>query len=148
MLDVHHRIFVYKKKHPRGDAIPFIAQQLAQEAQLLCFDEFQVTDIADAMILKRLFLLLLLEWKVVVVATSNRPPDGLYEGGLNRSLFLPFINVLNQTSDVVNIIRRRTIEKLACEEPLARYIPHIQTIIYYTNSTVDELYYTNSIVNQ
>jgi len=103
MLDVHHRIFVYKKKHPRGDAIPFIAQQLAQEAQLLCFDEFQVTDIADAMILKRLFLLLLLEWKVVVVATSNRPPDGLYEGGLNRSLFLPFINVLKQTSDVVNM---------------------------------------------
>ena len=103
MLDVHHRIFVYKQKHPRGDAIPIIAQQLAQEAQLLCFDEFQVTDIADAMILKRLFLLLLLDWNVVVVATSNRPPDALYEGGINRSLFLPFIDILKHTSDIISM---------------------------------------------
>ena len=103
MLDVHHRIFAYKQKHPRGDAIPIIAQQLAQEAQLLCFDEFQVTDIADAMILKRLFLLLLLDWNVVVVATSNRPPDALYEGGINRSLFLPFIEILKHTSDIISM---------------------------------------------
>ncbi len=102
MLDVHHRIFVYKQKHPRGDAIPIIAQQLAQEAQLLCFDEFQVTDIADAMILKRLFLLLL-DYNVVVVATSNRPPDALYEGGINRSLFLPFIDILKHTSDIISM---------------------------------------------
>ncbi|MEN8770194.1 MAG: cell division protein ZapE [Glaciecola sp.] len=102
MLDVHHRIFVYKQKHPRGDAIPIIAQQLAQEAQLLCFDEFQVTDIADAMILKRLFLLLL-DWNVVVVATSNRHPDALYEGGINRSLFLPFIDMLKHTSDIISM---------------------------------------------
>ena len=102
MLDVHHRIFIYKQKHPRGDAIPIIAQQLAQEAQLLCFDEFQVTDIADAMILKRLFLLLL-DCNVVVVATSNRSPDALYKGGINRSLFLPFINILKQTSDIISM---------------------------------------------
>ena len=102
MLDVHHRIFVYKQKHPRGDAIPIIAQQLAQEAQLLCFDEFQVTDIADAMILKRLFLLLL-DLNVVVVATSNRAPDALYEGGINRSLFLPFIDTLKYTSDIISM---------------------------------------------
>ena len=102
MLDVHHRIFVYKQKHPRGDAIPIIAQQLAQEAQLLCFDEFQVTDIADAMILKRLFVLLL-DWNVVVVATSNRSPDALYEGGINRSLFLPFIDLLKHTSDIISM---------------------------------------------
>ena len=71
--DVHHRIFVFKQKYPQEDAIPVIAQQLAQEAQLLCFDEFQVTDVADAMILKRLFLFLL-HCTVVVVATSNRSP--------------------------------------------------------------------------
>ncbi|PYF84824.1 protein AFG1 [Marinomonas alcarazii] len=102
MLDVHHRIFVYKQKHPRGDATPIIAQQLAQEAQLLCLDEFQVTDIADAMILKRLFSLLL-DWNVVVVATSNRSPDALYEGGINRSLFLPFIDMLKRTSDIISM---------------------------------------------
>lgn len=102
MLDVHHRIFVYKQKHPRGDAIPIIAQQLAQEAQLLCFDEFQVTDVADAMILKRLFLLLL-DWNVVVVATSNRSPDALYKGGINRSLFLPFIDMLKHTFDIISM---------------------------------------------
>ena len=102
MLDVHHRIFVYKQQHPRNDAIPIIAQQLAQEAQLLCFDEFQVTDVADAMILKRLFLLLL-DWNVVVVATSNRAPDALYEGGLNRSLFLPFIDMLKHRFDIISM---------------------------------------------
>lgn len=102
MLDVHHRIFVYKQKHPKGDAIPIIAQQLAQEAQLLCFDEFQVTDVADAMILKRLFLLLL-DRNVVVVATSNRAPDDLYKGGINRSLFLPFIDMLKNTFDIISM---------------------------------------------
>ncbi|WP_229333516.1 cell division protein ZapE [Glaciecola sp. MH2013] len=102
MLEVHHRIFVYKQTHPRDDALPIIAQQLAQEAQLLCFDEFQVTDIADAMILKQL-VLLLLDWNVVVVATSNRPPEALYEGGINRSLFLPFIDILNQTFDIISM---------------------------------------------
>ncbi len=102
MLDVHHRIFVYKQSHPRDDAIPIIAQQLAQEAQILCFDEFQVTDVADAMILKRLFLSLL-DWNVVVVATSNRSPDALYEGGINRSLFLPFIDMLKHTFDIISM---------------------------------------------
>lgn len=100
MLEVHHRIFLYKQKHPRDDAIPIIAQQLAQEAQLLCFDEFQVTDVADAMILKRLFLFLL-DLNVVVVATSNRSPDTLYDGGINRSLFLPFIDLLQQRFDII-----------------------------------------------
>ena len=102
MLDVHHRIFVYKQEHPLGDAIPIVAQQLAQEAQLLCFDEFQVTDVADAMILKRLFLFLSY-WNVVVVATSNRAPDALYEGGINRSLFLPFINMLKHSFDIISM---------------------------------------------
>jgi len=107
MLDVHHRIFVYKQKYPRNDALPIIAQQLAQEAQLLCFDEFQVTDVADAMILKRLFLLLM-DLNVVVVATSNRSPETLYEGGINRSLFLPFIDMLKGTSDIISMENSQT----------------------------------------
>jgi protein AFG1 len=102
MLEVHQRIFLYKQKHPRDDAIPIIAQQLAQEAQLLCFDEFQVTDVADAMILKRLFLSLL-DLNVVAVATSNRSPDTLYEGGINRSLFLPFVELLKQRFDITSM---------------------------------------------
>lgn len=100
MLDVHQRIHEFKKIHPKKDPIPPVALGLAKEARLFCFDEFQVTDIADAMIMKRLFTLLF-DMGVVVVSTSNRPPDTLYEGGLNRSLFLPFIDTIHETFDVV-----------------------------------------------
>jgi protein AFG1 len=103
MLNVHERIHAFKRRHPRGDALPAVALQLAQEARILCFDEFQVTDIADAMILKRLFDMLLMDYGVVVVATSNRSPDELYEGGINRSLFLPFIDTLYTHADVMEM---------------------------------------------
>lgn len=82
------------------DPIPPVADVLAGEARLLCFDEFQVTDIADAMILGRLFEALFARG-VTLVSTSNRAPDDLYRNGINRQLFLPFIATLKDQMQIV-----------------------------------------------
>jgi cell division protein ZapE len=110
MAEVHERIYGYRQNISRGeiadgDVIALTAHAIFEQAWLLCFDEFHVTDIADAMILGRLFSKLF-ELGTVVVATSNVAPDDLYKGGLNRALFLPFIAQISDHMDVLRLDAR------------------------------------------
>ncbi|MDA0260936.1 MAG: cell division protein ZapE, partial [Proteobacteria bacterium] len=104
MRDSHERINRFRRANIRGGEDPVIAaaNEIAEQSWLLCFDEFEVRDVADAMILSRLFTQLI-ERGVVVVCTSNRAPDDLYQGGLNRQLFEPFIKLLNAELDVYQL---------------------------------------------
>lgn len=110
MADAQDRLHDARKAIIAGklkgdDPIPPVAAEIAEEARLLCFDEFTVTNIADAMILGRLFTRLF-EHGTVLVATSNVEPDLLYEGGINRSLFTPFISLLKTHVEVVQLDAR------------------------------------------
>lgn len=110
MGDVHERIFRERQAQKEGarkaaDPIAPVAAALADEAKVLCFDEFHVTDIADAMILGRLFEKLFADG-VVVAATSNVAPEDLYAGGLNRALFLPFIGMISANMRVMTLDSR------------------------------------------
>jgi cell division protein ZapE len=107
MADAHDRIQKHRQARKEGlvredDPIPPVAKTLADQARLLCFDEFTVTDIADAMIVSRLFSALFANG-VTLVATSNVAPDDLYRDGLNRDLFLPFVATLKRHSDVLSL---------------------------------------------
>jgi cell division protein ZapE len=119
MAEVHERIYGFRQNIARGemadgDVIGLTAASIFDQAWLLCFDEFHVTDIADAMILGRLFSKLF-ELGTVVVATSNVAPEDLYKGGLNRALFLPFIAQISDRMDVLRLDARTDfrLEKLA-----------------------------------
>jgi cell division protein ZapE len=133
MVSIHARIHEWRNLDSRArsrrpefvreagdDPIPPVARAIANEASLLCFDEFQVTDVADAMILGRLFEQLFVRG-VVVVATSNTAPSRLYEGGLNRQLFLPFIALIQQRLDVMELSGDRDY-RLSRMAGLNRYI--------------------------
>jgi cell division protein ZapE len=119
MAEVHERIYGFRQNIARGeiadgDVIALTAESIFDQAWLLCFDEFHVTDIADAMILGRLFAKLF-ELGTVVVATSNVAPEDLYKDGLNRALFLPFIAQISARMDVLRLDARTDfrLEKLA-----------------------------------
>ena len=110
MADVQDRLHAAREaiktgRLKDGDPIAPVAEAIARETRLLCFDEFSVTNIADAMVLGRLFTRLFQEG-VVVVATSNVAPVDLYSGGLNRDLFLPFIDVLARHVEIVELTAR------------------------------------------
>ncbi|MEP4151663.1 MAG: cell division protein ZapE, partial [Lentilitoribacter sp.] len=107
MADVHNRIHLHRQKFQAGesrekDPIPPVASQLFAEAWILCFDEFSVTDITDAMILSRLFEQLFSKG-CILIATSNVEPVNLYKDGLSRELFLPFIDLLDEHVDVLSL---------------------------------------------
>ena len=106
MPEAERRRSPWRVKGAGDDPIPPVAKQLAAGASLLCFDEFQVTQIADAMILARLFEQLFARG-VTMVATSNRHPDDLYKDGINRPLFLPFIKLLKERCDVFQLASDR-----------------------------------------
>jgi len=119
MAEVHERIYGFRQNIARGeiadgDVIALTAASIFEQAWLLCFDEFHVTDIADAMILGRLFAKLF-ALGTVVVATSNVAPEDLYKGGLNRALFLPFIAQISDHMDVLRLDARTDfrLEKLS-----------------------------------
>jgi cell division protein ZapE len=119
MADVHDRLdewrrmsvperrrSPYRVKAAGDDPVPPVARQIAAAARLLCFDEFQVAQIADAMVLGRLFTALFAEG-TVVVATSNRHPDDLYADGINRALFLPFLALIKERCEVFELASAR-----------------------------------------
>ena len=112
MLETHAFIFEWRKTG-EGDPIAPAAKRIADKAKLLCFDEFHVTQIADAMILSRLFERLF-ERGVTIVATSNRKPSDLYANGINRELFVPFIRRLEEEVDVIELksVRDFRLERL------------------------------------
>jgi protein AFG1 len=103
MQDVHRRLHrLETQPGPRIDGIELVAAELAQHAAVLCFDEFQCTDVADAMILRRL-LTTLMARGVVLVTTSNRRPDDLYKNGIQRESFVPCIELLKARLHVINL---------------------------------------------
>jgi cell division protein ZapE len=127
MAEVHQRIYAWRQMAKNGevkgdDPIPPVAEAIANEAWLLCFDEFAVTDITDAMILGRLFSALF-QRGTIIVATSNVEPHDLYKEGLNRTLFLPFIDLLAQKMDILELAARTDFRLEKLQDAAVYYVP-------------------------
>ncbi|XP_063674793.1 AFG1-like ATPase isoform X2 [Bolinopsis microptera] len=144
MLDVHERIHKYKSSLSRHqlenmkgtDPIREVALAIASETYLLCFDEFQVTDVADAMIIKRLFENLF-EEGIVMISTGNRPPDDLYKNGLQRFNFLPFIPLLKQHCEVLDM---DSVTDYRLQDHKALDLPGGEAAFIHDDNRVDELF--------
>ena len=121
MQEVHDEIHLIRKSGVT-DAIEPIAKNISKNVKLLCFDELQITDITDAMIVGRL-MELLTKNGVVIVSTSNRPPDDLYKDGLNRDLFLPFISFLKENLDVFQFLGDIDYRQLSLSEKKRFFTP-------------------------
>jgi cell division protein ZapE len=127
MAEVHQRIYAWRQMAKNGevkgdDPIQPVAEALANEAWLLCFDEFAVTDITDAMILGRLFNALF-QRGTIIVATSNVEPCDLYKDGLNRTLFLPFIDLLSQKMEIAELASRTDFRLEKLQDAAVYYVP-------------------------
>ena len=132
MQEVHRRVHSYREAQNAGkvkaekDPLTALSKVIVDQAWLLCFDEFHITDIADAMILGRLFESLF-EAGVVVIATSNRPPEDLYKDGLQRELFLPFIDLIQEKMEVIEL-----------DSPTDYRLERIQAMDVFLNPANDE----------
>ncbi len=132
MADVHARLHAFRQDFARRDAgrgpgksddpIAAVADAIAETSALLCFDEFNVTDITDAMILGRLFSALFARG-AVIVATSNVKPGDLYKDGLNRALFLPFISLIEERMEVARIEARADFRLEKLRDRVVYYVP-------------------------
>eukprot|EP00934_Nitzschia_sp_Nitz4_P001126 Nitzschia sp. Nitz4//scaffold125_size66327//16752//18365//NITZ4_006127-RA/size66327-processed-gene-0.12-mRNA-1//1//CDS//3329534601//1126//frame0 len=118
MLQVHQHMHEQRKLDPNGDLIAPVVDQILKQGRLLCLDEFQVTDVADALILQRLFEGL---WKqgCVLIATSNRKPTDLYLNGLQRDRFIPFIHLLEKRCVVVDLLDSETDYRMLANAAMA-----------------------------
>ena len=128
MLAMHRRLHILNKEFPDYDSMPMLIKEIADQTHVLCFDEFQVTDIGDALIMRRLFGGLF-DAGVIMVATSNRAPDELYHNGIQRDLFVPFIGDLKtkcEIHDLASTTDYRLLKEVSTEgvsPPLQRLCP-------------------------
>ena len=122
MLEVHAHIHAWRQQQNTTDAMTALAKKIRASVLLLCFDEFHVTDIADAMILERLFSQLLASG-VIIVITSNRHPDDLYRGGLQREQFLIFTKLLQQESQIIELVAK--------EDYRLKHLQALETTYYF-----------------